>query len=92
MKYFYDCRTDEDVKNRYRELAKKHHSDLGGDKATMQAINIEYSDAMRRAIRFEENECRREQENAGFEPLREAIESAVTLPKNISLIICGFWL
>ncbi len=90
--FFIDCRTIEQVKNRYRDLAKKHHPDLGGNTARMQAINIEYAEAMRRAIPSEENEYRREQANAGFKPLREAIEFAVTLPENISVNICGFWL
>ena len=92
MNFFSDCRTIEDVKNRYRELAKKHHPDLGGDTATMQMLNAEYTAAMRRAIPAEENEYRREQATAGFEPLREAIEFAVTLPENVSVIIRGFWL
>jgi curved DNA-binding protein CbpA len=92
MNFFADCRTIEDVKNRYRELAKKHHPDLGGDTATMQMLNAEYTDAMRRAIPSEENPYKREQAAAGFEPLREAIEFAVTLPENVSVIIRGFWL
>ncbi len=90
--FFIDCRTIEEVKNRYRDLAKKYHPDLGGDTLTMQAVNIEYSDAMRRAIPSEENEYRREQANAGFEPLREAIEFAVTLPESVSVVIRGFCL
>ncbi len=92
MNFFSDCRTIEDVKNRYRELAKKHHLDLGGDTATMQMLNAEYTDAMRRAIPAEENEYKREQAAAGCEPLREAIEFAVTLPENVSATIRGFWL
>ncbi len=90
--FFTDCRTIEEVKNRYRDLAKKYHPDLGGDTATMQFINAEYTEAMRRAIPSEENEYRREQATAGYEPLREAIEFAVTLPENVSVIIRGFWL
>lgn len=92
MKFFSDCRTIEEVKNRYRDLAKKYHPDLGGDTATMQFINAEYSEAMRRAITAEENEYQRDHATAGFEPLREAIEFAVTLPENVSVIIRGFWL
>lgn len=92
MKFFFECYTVEAVKTLYRDLAKKHHPDLGGDTATMQAVNVEYADAMRRAIPAEENEYRREQAAAGFEPLREAIEFAVTLPENVSVIIRGFWL
>jgi len=92
MKFFFDYYTVEAVKNHYRDLAKKYHPDLGGDTATMQAVNVEFADAMRRAIANEENENRREQATAGFEPLRESIEFAVTLPENVSVIIRGFWL
>ena len=59
--FFTDCRTIEEVKNRYRDLAKKYHPDLGGDTATMQFINAEYAEAMRCVIPSEENEYRREQ-------------------------------
>ena len=90
--FFIDCYTIEAVKNCYRDLAKKYHPDLGGDTATMQAVNAEYADAMRRAIANEENEYQRDRATAGFEPLREAIEFAVTLPENVSVIIRGFWL
>jgi curved DNA-binding protein CbpA len=90
--FFINCRTIEEVKNRYRDLAKKYHPDLGGDTATMQAVNIEYAEAMRSAISNEENEYQRDRAAAGFEPLREAIEFAVTLPENVSVIIRGFWL
>ncbi len=58
----------------------------------MQSVNVEYADAMHRAIADEENEYRREQATVGFEPLREAIEFAVTLPENVSVILRGFWL
>jgi len=42
MKYFQDCKTMEDVKGRYRNLAKEHHPDRGGNLQTMQEINREY--------------------------------------------------
>jgi len=43
MKYFKDCKTIDEVKALYKKLAKEHHPDTGGDTATMQAINTEYS-------------------------------------------------
>lgn len=42
INYFHDCRTVESVKARYRELAKAHHPDTGGDEETMKAINEAY--------------------------------------------------
>jgi len=43
MKYFSNCKTIEEVKATYKQLAKQYHPDLGGDTATMQAINTEYA-------------------------------------------------
>jgi hypothetical protein len=40
--YFSNCKTLEEVKRRYKELALIHHPDRGGDTATMQKINAEY--------------------------------------------------
>jgi curved DNA-binding protein CbpA len=43
MKFFASCNTIEEVKCLYKQLAKDHHPDKGGDTATMQAINVEYA-------------------------------------------------
>ena len=42
MKYFTGCKTLDDLKREYRRLAMLHHPDVGGDTATMQAINAEF--------------------------------------------------
>lgn len=47
MNYFKDCQTVADVKKLYKELAMKHHPDLGGDTATMQIINRQYEEALK---------------------------------------------
>jgi curved DNA-binding protein CbpA len=47
MQFFSGCTTVEEVKARYRELARKHHPDLGGDTATMQKINAEYEQTLK---------------------------------------------
>ena len=40
--YFDGCRTYEDLKKRYHELARKNHPDCGGDPEVMKAINAEF--------------------------------------------------
>jgi hypothetical protein len=40
--YFSNINSLEELKKRYKELALKHHPDIGGDTATMQEINNEY--------------------------------------------------
>lgn len=42
MKHFQNIATLEEAKKQYRELAKQHHPDKGGDVETMKEINSEY--------------------------------------------------
>lgn len=42
MSYFKNVKSFEDLKNQFRELARKNHPDAGGDAETMKAINQEY--------------------------------------------------
>ena len=41
-KYFVNCKTLDELKKAYKAAAMKYHPDMGGDTATMQAINAEY--------------------------------------------------
>ncbi len=38
--YFSNCNTVDEIKARFKELARKHHPDLGGDTETMKQINL----------------------------------------------------
>lgn len=42
MKFFIEVKTIEEAKQLYRNLAKLHHPDKGGDVEMMKAINAEY--------------------------------------------------
>jgi len=53
MKYFKECRTLDEVKAMYKQLAKQYHPDLGGDTETMQAINSEYAFACAKVLKGE---------------------------------------
>jgi len=44
-RYFETCHTCEDVKARYKELAKKLHPDCGGDAESFKAMSAEYERA-----------------------------------------------
>jgi hypothetical protein len=45
--YFIDCASVEEVKRRFKQLALKHHPDLGGDQGTMKEINRQYQAALK---------------------------------------------
>ena len=92
LHYFLQCATTQEVKARYKKLAKEHHPDAGGDTATMQAINREYALAATllaqgAGLSGEEtdNEVRLS------EAYRQVIESIITLP-GIVIEVVGNWI
>ena len=48
MRFFDHLFSVENIKSEYRDLAFRHHPDRGGDTATMQAINGQYHEALKR--------------------------------------------
>lgn len=48
MNFFGNCATLDALKAEYKRLAKQYHPDMGGDTATMQAINAQYEAAFNR--------------------------------------------
>ena len=47
MQYFSEFHTVEEIKKEYHRLAMLHHPDLGGDTATMQELNAQYTAALK---------------------------------------------
>lgn len=48
FKYFNGCKTAEDVKSTFKDLAKRLHPDNGGDAEAFKAMMSEYTDAWKR--------------------------------------------
>jgi hypothetical protein len=93
MQFFQQCTTLDEVKARYRVLAKEHHPDRGGDLATMQAVNKEYAFACARIAKGE-NLTQEEVESTILhaEEYRKAVEKIINLEGiNIELIGCWIW-
>lgn len=92
MKYFAACTTLDELKKEYRRLAMIHHPDHGGDTATMQAINGEYSEAFAR-LKNQHNAAADEAHQTTETP-EEFIAIISQLLRFPSLIVelCGSWL
>lgn len=46
MRYFEGLTQENEIKAKYKDLAKKYHPDLGGDVETMKEINSQYESVM----------------------------------------------
>ena len=89
--YFESCRTLQDLKKLYRELALKNHPDMGGDVATMQAINAEYETAFAR-LRNAHNAAA-DEDHQSRETSREypAVIDKLIHMVGITIEVCGSW-
>jgi hypothetical protein len=90
--FFKDCTTIDEVKARYRDLAKQFHPDRGGDTETMQRVNAAYSIAV---IQIARGENRTESEINDIlqdnEKYRAAIDAIINLP-GINIELVGAWI
>ena len=90
-RYFDHLKTLAEIKAEYKRLAKRHHPDVGGDTATMQEINGQYEEAVKRIARTGEG---RDREQAAKEVPQEfaAIISKVIALDGLDLDLVGAWL
>jgi len=90
--YFYQCITLDEVKKLYRELCKVNHPDKGGDLETMQAINSQYSKAIKMIAAGQNlNSEDLEAEILSAEAYQAAVNKTVHL-EGITLELVGSWL
>lgn len=94
MKYFDNCKTIEEVRDLYRDLAKNNHPDLGGDVKIMQEINVEYAkmtNVFTRANNPEETEQYYSEMQDVEEHLRKVLVELLKLD-GLKVEICGVWI
>ena len=90
--YFAHCADLSDLKREYHRLVMIHHPDVGGDTATMQAINAEYE------IRFEalksEHNAANDADHQTTEMPNEFIEiiTALLHLSGLRVELCGSWI
>ena len=92
MKYFNECKTIDEVKARYKTLAKENHPDHGGSTETMQQINAEYAFACAKILKGENlSEQDTDEQIRMSEEYRQVIEQLINLPC-IIIELVGNWI
>ena len=97
-RFFTPTMTRDEIKQAYRNLAKRYHPDMGGDTATMQQLNAEYTAAMDTATRREmpgRSEASYTHQAATNETIRAKMEEALKVAQQFPFLeveICGYWL
>nr|DAI27753.1 MAG TPA: Dna-J like membrane chaperone protein [Caudoviricetes sp.] len=94
MKYFASCATLDALKHEYRRLCKIYHPDLGGDTATMAAINNDYDEAFRRlqSGRTTTQQTAEAHEAEETPEAFRAVISRLVILAGINIEICGAWI
>lgn len=92
MKHFKDCETLEDVRRLYKELAKQHHPDRGGDTATMQEINTEYAFVSAKILRGEQLSAEDTEANMRFSEDYQRIIEKISHLEGITIEVVGNWI
>jgi curved DNA-binding protein CbpA len=89
--YFKDCKSLQDVKSKYKKLARENHPDFGGYVAEMQKINAAFDEAVKY---FEKHGTTYERKQAAAqtpEKFREVVEKLLKMPK-LKFDIVGSWI
>lgn len=90
--YFEGLKTENEIKARYKELAKKHHPDLGGCANMMKEINNQYEKVLKGSYQESgKSEAEIDDLLAKDEKLREKLNAIITLP-DLIIEICGAWI
>ena len=95
--YFINCKNLDELKKAYKAAAMKNHPDMGGDTATMQAINAEYS-ARFEVLKRSQNEQAAEDTTGRTHATTEsagdfiAIIEALLKLDGLEIELCGRWL
>ena len=85
--YFNNINNLQDLKNLYRELAKKHHPDHGGDVEKMKVINNEFEYLFDKMPKTKQEEISEQTASEFMQVIKDII-----FIHGIKIELCGTWL
>lgn len=90
-KFFNGCKSLNELKKLYKELARKNHPDFGGNVEVMQKINAEYDEMIKYFAKFGSKTEKEKAQREVPEKFRKIIESLLKMPY-IQVEIVGGWI
>ncbi len=101
--YFQICQTLDEARALYRNLARQHHPDHGGDTTTMQEINRQWADFQANHANRSERQRQTDAHAAGrktaadyhnLDEVTEILRAKIMYALNLGLEVelCGLWL
>lgn len=93
-RYFSDCQTNEEVKVKFKDLAKKLHPDCGGDAEEFKRMMQEYEEAFSRCKDIharQDGTTYRKETRETPEQFAGIVEALIHLD-GLILEMCGSWL
>ena len=93
-RYFDGCRTAEELKKRYREVAKQLHPDNGGDPEQFKAMQAEFASAWERCKNIHVNkdgDVYTKETDETAEEFMDIIEKIINLD-GVTVELCGSWI
>lgn len=96
-KFFESCKNLDELKKSYKAAAMKYHPDMGGDTATMQAVNSEYESRFE-ILKLGQNERAAEDTTGAAHATTEAPEDFIAIINallhmdGLTVELCGRWL
>ena len=91
LKYFIGVETLEELKKKYKELAKKHHPDLGGSKEEFQELNNEYDLLFKSLKNKKANKKANTKDNKDGDKFKDIINELIKY-NELTIEIIGSWL
>lgn len=98
LKFFASCKSKQEAKKMFRDLAKKYHPDKGGDNETMKQIIAEYEYCMKKlpSVSDTNDSSRRDETEAQYkarisQEIKDILENISHLPLNIEVIGSWIW-
>jgi hypothetical protein len=92
MKYFEGFKEEKEIKNRFKELAKQYHPDLGGDAEIMKIINDQYEKVLEGMYQASGKSITEIEElMTGNKAVAEALNKILALD-GINIELCWMWI